>query len=338
MPAIELIYDDDCPNVAEARDNLRQALASLEMSPHWQEWSRDDDASPPHVRRYGSPTILVEERDVAWGDAPAGGSCCRLYAQSDGSMRGAPSVDTITAALARVTATMESRRSFLVGAGASTALLFSGCGGQSGSAPPAQSPAGGRGEGEVSVNEDLMREHGVLRRLLLIYEASRALLAMDAGFQAAPLYRAAGLVQRFIEQYHEKLEEDHLFPRFERAGRLVALVTTLREQHLAGRRVTEAILEQTGQGEASADAEGLTRAIDSFLRMYRPHAAREDTVLFPALREIVSASELVELGEQFEEIEHQRFGERGFESVVEEVAEIERDLGIHDLAQFTPRQ
>jgi hypothetical protein len=70
--------------------------------------------------------------------------------------------------------------------------------------------------------------------------------------------------------------------------------------------------------------------------MYRPHSAREDTILFPALREIVSAAELAELGEQFEEIEHQRFGEGGFSTVVEEVAGLERALGIHDLAQFTP--
>ncbi|HEX5066583.1 MAG TPA: hypothetical protein VFY49_10750 [Myxococcota bacterium] len=43
-----------------------------------------------------------------------------------------------------------------------------------------------------------------------------------------------------------------------------------------------------------------------------------------------------ELGEEFEEKEHELFGERGFQTVVNEVADLERALGIHDLASFTP--
>jgi hypothetical protein len=70
--------------------------------------------------------------------------------------------------------------------------------------------------------------------------------------------------------------------------------------------------------------------------MYRPHAAREDTVLFPAFREVVGGAAYRELGEQFEHQEHARFGEHGFENAVAEVARLEGALGIGDLAQFTP--
>ena len=69
--------------------------------------------------------------------------------------------------------------------------------------------------------------------------------------------------------------------------------------------------------------------------MYRPHAAREDTVLFPALRKILSAKQLDELGDKFEDEENRRFGAEGFEKIVEQVAAIERELGIYDLGQFT---
>src|SRR5207302_4790012 len=41
--------------------------------------------------------------------------------------------------------------------------------------------------------------------------------------------------------YHEKLEEDYLFPRFEKAHKLVDLTTVLRAQHQAGRRLTDRI-------------------------------------------------------------------------------------------------
>ena len=70
--------------------------------------------------------------------------------------------------------------------------------------------------------------------------------------------------------------------------------------------------------------------------MYRPHAAREDTVLFPAFRDVVGRAAYRELGEEFEEKEHARFGEHGFRAVVGEVADLERALGIDDLASFTP--
>jgi hemerythrin-like domain-containing protein len=71
--------------------------------------------------------------------------------------------------------------------------------------------------------------------------------------------------------------------------------------------------------------------------MYAPHEAREDTVLFPALRKIVSAHEYDAFGDQFEDEEHRRFGEDGFEKYVDKVAAIEKRLGIYELAQFTPR-
>jgi len=74
----------------------------------------------------------------------------------------------------------------------------------------------------------------------------------------------------------------------------------------------------------------------SFAHMYRPHEAREDTVLFPALRTIVGKNEFRELGEQFEKKEHQLFGKEGFEGIVEQVAKLEQSLGLSDLNQFTP--
>ena len=70
--------------------------------------------------------------------------------------------------------------------------------------------------------------------------------------------------------------------------------------------------------------------------MYRPHAAREDTDLFPKLREVVSAHEFASIGEDMEKQEVQKFGEDGFEKMAARVAEIERTIGIADLRQFTP--
>ena len=74
----------------------------------------------------------------------------------------------------------------------------------------------------------------------------------------------------------------------------------------------------------------------AFIRMYEPHEAREDTVVFPALRDVVPARQFRDLAEIFEDEEHRRFGQTGFQGVVDNVANIEKSLGIYDLGQFTP--
>jgi hypothetical protein len=79
------------------------------------------------------------------------------------------------------------------------------------------------------------------------------------------------------------------------------------------------------------------RATTCPVRMYEPHEAREDTVLSPAFRKIVSKHEADALGEDFEKKENQIFHGDGFEKNVDAVAKWEKELGIYDLAQFTPK-
>ena len=184
-----------------------------------------------------------------------------------------------------------------------------------------------------------MREHGLLRRILLVYgEAVRRLEAAQQ-LPAGALPDAANIVRTFIEQYHEKLEEDHLFPRFRTANKLVDLVQVLLDQHQAGRRLTDDILRLSAPNaiKTAEDRRDLMLALRQFTRMYSPHAAREDTVLFPAFHQIVTAKEYDELGDAFEDKERELFGENGFEKMVDRVAAVEKSFEIYDLAQFTPK-
>ena len=196
-----------------------------------------------------------------------------------------------------------------------------------------------KGEEDVGPGEDLMREHGVLRRVLLVYGELARRLEAGATFDAGALRESATIIRTFVEDYHERQEEDFLFPRFERAGKLVDLVRVLRAQHAAGRKLTERIQAAARQptlGDAHARTQ-LRADLLAFIRMYEPHAAREDTVLFPALHEIVSKSEYDALGEDFERREHEVFGEDGFEHAVARVDAIEKTVGLEDLASFTPK-
>jgi hemerythrin-like domain-containing protein len=247
--------------------------------------------------------------------------------------------------------TVASRRGFLIAASVGGGWLASGCGakkhppGEDGhreaeevaaklAAKGATKPAPERaeeGENETAPAEDLMREHGLLERLLVVFE--EGLGRGDAGAATMKaIHDGATLVRRFIEDYHEKLEEEHLFPRLEQAGKLAALVATLRAQHLAGRQLTDAILAASGANDARA----LAAPVHAFARMYRPHAAREDTVVFPAFKALLPRHEYEDLGEKFEGVEHQLFGPAGFEGIVDEVASLEQVIGVADLATFTP--
>src|SRR3546814_7454102 len=85
----------------------------------------------------------------------------------------------------------------------------------------------------VTANEDLMREHGVLRRILIVYrETAPKLVANSAGVDAAALANAATIFRTFGERYHEQLlEEQHIFPIVRKAGgEGGALVDTLLAQ------------------------------------------------------------------------------------------------------------
>lgn len=73
----------------------------------------------------------------------------------------------------------------------------------------------------------------------------------------------------------------------------------------------------------------------AFIRMYEPHEAREDTVIFPALRDVMPAGEFRDLAEVFEDEEHRQFGQAGFQGVVDQVVDVEKALGIYELGQFT---
>ena len=201
-------------------------------------------------------------------------------------------------------------------------------------------PAPGEAEPiEVTATEDLMREHGILRRALLVYRESAVQLQMDpARGVPAALEKTANLFRVFGEEYHEKkLEETFIFPAVKKtANAATAYVDILLAQHARGREITDYILSISQADKiASNNLAPLAQALESFVRMYEHHAAIEDTVVFPAWKAAVGGNELDALGEKFEEIEHEQFGSDGFETALKRMEEIEQSLGLSNLDMFT---
>jgi hypothetical protein len=127
---------------------------------------------------------------------------------------------------------------------------------------------------EVLAVEDLMREHGVLRRVLLVYAQAAGQLRRHQAVPAPALHRAAQLFRRFGEDYHERsLEEPHVFPGVIAAGgHPAALCRILAAQHRRGRQITDYLLAVSAGAQVSrADAGALADVLDGLLRMYQHH-------------------------------------------------------------------
>jgi hemerythrin-like domain-containing protein len=191
---------------------------------------------------------------------------------------------------------------------------------------------------DVPPTEDLMREHGVLRRILFVYDEVIRRANAKEPIPADALADAARIIREFIEDYHEKDEEEFVFPRLEKAGGAMGeLVGVLRRQHQVGRKITDDVLRMVtpASGNALASPHEVAARLAQFNRMYRAHAAREDTVLFPAFRDALSEKELSRLQDVFEDKE-KALPHGGFEKMVEAVGKIEERFGVHDLAKLTP--
>lgn len=192
---------------------------------------------------------------------------------------------------------------------------------------------------EVTAAEDLMREHGILRRALLVYRESAIRLRQDAAsVPPEVLEKAANLFRVFGEDYHEqKLEEVFILPIVKKSpGTAAGYVDMLVDQHTRGREITDYLLSVAKADRIPSNSvEPLAKALESFVRMYEHHAAIEDTVIFPAWKTAIGQAELDGLGERFEEIEHQQFGDDGFEAALKRIEEIETSLGLANLDMFT---
>ena len=183
------------------------------------------------------------------------------------------------------------------------------------------------------------------RRSLVVAGIAGVVIAAAPRLRTSPgtidpkaLNETATLFRNFGEDYHKrKLEEAHIFPAVRKAGgSAAALPDILIAQHNRGREITDYILTVTGKGTiGTGDAEPMARVLESFVMMYRNHAAREDTIIFPAWKNALSEHQLDEMGELFERIEHQQFGKDGFDDAVSKMVGIEGMLGYSDLAQFT---
>ncbi len=227
----------------------------------------------------------------------------------------------------------ESRRNFLIKSGillAATSLSGTAC---------LMGPEKEMKAWKVPPTEDLMREHGILRRIMLVYDEIARRLKQGSEFPLQVLAEANDIIRRFMQDYHETNEQFHVFNWFGNAGKMVELVAILYQQHLAGRKLIDKVKILSTEDNLKNPSERLRVAefLNTFNQVYRRHAAWEDTVLFPAFRSVISPKDFTAVGETFDREEEKLFGPNGYEKMAGQVADLEKKLAIHELQQFTPK-
>lgn len=225
------------------------------------------------------------------------------------------------------------RRQLLGAGGIAVVAAGLGVGGDAAARAATSGPAAGR----PTPGETLMTEHGVLKRVLLAYSAAAS--APPSPRVWSSVRTCALVVRDYVEGFHEGIEETYVFPDLLNAGRETAGVRTLLTQHAMGRRITTSLLRATDpSGSGPTDAASIGTALTAFVRMYERHEAWEDTVVFPALRELLGDRTLASLGERIGDLERRQLGPHALADVLDRLAPAEVQLGTSDLAAVTPTE
>lgn len=220
------------------------------------------------------------------------------------------------------------RRRWILGAGATAGLIAT---------LPALAQTDAAKKVPMPASERMTRDNALTSRVLLLYAAAERRLGQGEDLESGIFLQSAEVMRDFVHGYHEKTEEEEIFPVFKRAGRMVDLVTMFQNQHAAGRQLTDKVLA-AAPGIANADQrKALTDALHATVTLYGPSIAREGTDLFPTLRSLMTPNEFDALAQTLEKAEAEKLGADGFEKAAKKIGAIEKNLGTHDLSQFAPK-
>lgn len=186
--------------------------------------------------------------------------------------------------------------------------------------------------------ENLMKEHGVLMRILDIYDKVVSDAASGKAFNASAINRTAEICRVYIGKHHDACEERYIFPKFREANYIIEIVAELHKQHIVALTITDRMLALSSingilDNKCLQTLQNLCTAIS---RMYRPHMAWEQTIVFPVFYDIVSMDYVRSIQKEMEAEERKMLGDTGFRGLVGRLSEIEKEVGTYNLSSYTP--
>jgi hemerythrin-like domain-containing protein len=190
---------------------------------------------------------------------------------------------------------------------------------------------------EGSPAGSLFLEHGLAERIMLVYERFIKDLKSGEGAELPLINRTAQIAKSCLSGCHEQSEERYLFPLFREEGYLTDIVDALEQQHDAGRELTDKIIDLSTPGRIKDETHMniLVTLCRSYIFMYRPHISRENSELYPRLFHITTRGVIDDIAGKMAMATREALGEQGFAAPLQELAEIEHSLDIHDVRGYT---
>lgn len=168
----------------------------------------------------------------------------------------------------------------------------------------------GRGCGCAATGEHpvdaLTREHRTILAVLDAIERQAGALRDGVPVAAAFWRDALDFVATYADRCHHGKEESLLFAELERAGLPGEHGPTacMRAEHEQGRRLRQAMAAALDRGDGRA----LATAAGDYVLLLREHIDKEDHVLFPLARSVLSADAVARLRTGFASVEHHDLG------------------------------
>ena len=145
--------------------------------------------------------------------------------------------------------------------------------------------------------QELMDEHRIIEKVLTALSAAAAQGVLLKFYE-----RAVDFIANFADKCHHSKEEEQLFPVLEEKGipRDGGPIGCMCDEHKIGRDHVRRMRELITAG----DYVGLRRESLNYVALLRDHIQKEDNVLFPMGRRVLSEDDLQRLRGKFDEVEH----------------------------------
>ena len=159
--------------------------------------------------------------------------------------------------------------------------------------------------------EELREEHGAIMKVFALLQGVARELEEHNAKAVDHLTRILEFMTVFIDQCHHAKEEEFLFPAMQKARtENTRLVSVLISEHEKGRRMT-AILEAALTGFKGDDEQAVAQLIETingYVLLFRTHIRKENGLLFPEARVLLSEHDLQAMARQFDKLEEDRIG------------------------------
>src|SRR5512136_43627 len=139
--------------------------------------------------------------------------------------------------------------------------------------------------------EDLMNEHRVIERMLVIVQRAADRLEDGQAVEADVFTGAVDFFKNFADRCHHGKEEKLLFEKLIERGmsRTEGPIAVMLREHDLGRAYVREIGELSSKGFDAGSKAGLIENGRAYAKLLHQHIQKEDRVLYPTANRILTA-------------------------------------------------